>query len=274
MSSAPSHVAIRAVGLGKTYRLAHMERHANLRDLLASPLRLFRLNGATPPAPPLPFGEPPGELRGYGSFWALRDASFELQSGETLGIVGANGAGKSTLLRILARVTRPTEGYAEVSGGVGSLLDIGAGFNAELTGRENVYLSGAILGMRRREIERKFDEIVAFAEVEPFIDMTVKHYSQGMYARIAFAVAAHLDTEILLVDDVFAVGDAAFQERCRRKIADLNRDGRTVVFVSHNMDAVNELCRKAMLVERGRIVERGDAAEITRLHLQRQVGRR
>ena len=273
MSAASSrHVAVRAVGLGKSYRIASMERHGNLRDFLSAPLRRLAGVTTTRPSPPAHYGAPPGEPTGDGGFWALREVSFELQSGDTLGIVGGNGAGKSTLLRILARVTRPTEGHAEVTGGIGSLLDVGTGFNAEFTGRENVYLSGAILGMRRREIDRKFDEIVAFAEIEPFIDQPVKHYSQGMYARIAFAVAAHLDTEILLIDDVFAIADAAFQERCRRKIGDVTRDGRTVLFVSHNMEAVNELCRKAMLVEHGRVIEFGDTAEITRLHLRHQVG--
>src|SRR5882762_5149558 len=176
------------------------------------------------------------------TFWALKDVSLDVHEGEVLGLIGRNGAGKTTLLKILSRITRPTEGWAEIHGRVGSLLEVGVGFHPELTGRENTLLSGAILGMSKAEIERKFDEIVAFAELEKFIDTPVKHYSSGMYIRLAFSVAAHLEPEILLVDEMLAVGDAAFQKRCLGKMGDVAREGRTVVFVSHNIEAVQRLC--------------------------------
>src|SRR5271157_5030714 len=177
----------------------------------------------------------------YEEFWALRDVSFEVRRGEVLGLIGRNGAGKSTLLKLLSRITEPTAGRAEVYGRVGSLLEVGTGFHLELTGRENIYLSAAILGMRRAEIERKFDEIVAFAEIEKFIDTPVKHYSSGMYVRLAFAVAAHLEPEILLVDEVLAVGDLAFQKKCLGKMGEVARGGRTVILVSHNMASIESL---------------------------------
>ncbi|MFN8447797.1 MAG: ABC transporter ATP-binding protein [Anaerolineae bacterium] len=189
------------------------------------------------------------------TFWALQDVSFEVKQGEVLGIIGRNGAGKSTLLKILSRITKPTVGYAEVYGRVGSLLEVGTGFHPELTGRENIFLNGAILGMTRREIQRRFDEIVDFAEVEQFLDTPVKRYSSGMYMRLAFAVAAHLDPEILIVDEVLAVGDAKFQEKCLGKMSEVAKGGRTVLFVSHNMNAVEELCTCAMLLNRGHIVQ-------------------
>lgn len=191
------------------------------------------------------------------SFWALRDASFEVERGAVVGIVGRNGAGKSTLLKILSRITEPTTGYAEIRGRIASLLEVGTGFHAELSGRENIFLNGAILGMKRAEIARKFDEIVAFAEIERFIDTPVKHYSSGMYLRLAFAVAAHLEPEILLVDEVLAVGDAVFQKKCLGKMGEVARQGRTVLFVSHNMGAISHLCDSAMCLESGSIADRG-----------------
>jgi lipopolysaccharide transport system ATP-binding protein len=185
------------------------------------------------------------------TFWALKDVSLEVREGEVLGLIGRNGAGKTTLLKILSRITRPTEGWAEIRGKVRSLLEVGTGFHPELTGRENTYLSGSILGMTKREIDRKFDEIVAFAEIEKFIETPVKHYSSGMYVRLAFSVAAHLEPEILLVDEVLAVGDIAFQKKCMGKMGDVARGGRTVVLVSHNMGAVNALCSRCVIMNSG-----------------------
>src|SRR5260221_518811 len=233
---------IQAEGLGKRYRRPPAEgkgAHAEtLRELftqaLHSPMELLR--------------RPKQE-----NFWALKDVSLEVKEGEVLGLIGRNGAGKTTLLKILSRITRPTEGWAEIRGRVRSLLEVGTGFHAELTGRENTYLSGSILGMTKREIDRKFDEIVAFAEIEKFIDTPVKHYSSGMYVRLAFAVAAHLEPEILLVDEVLAVGDVAFQKKCMGKMGDVSRAGRTIVLVSHNMAAINSLCTRCVLLEGGGI---------------------
>jgi lipopolysaccharide transport system ATP-binding protein len=243
-------VAIRATGLGKRYTLGPRERYVALRDQIMRVLRSpFGGNGA-------------GE-----TFWALKDVSFEVPHGEAIGLIGRNGAGKSTLLKVLSRITRPTEGEADIFGRVGSLLEVGTGFHPELTGRENVYLNGAILGMRRVEIDRKFDEIVAFAEVERFLDTPVKHYSSGMYTRLAFAVAAHLEPEILLVDEVLAVGDAAFQKKCLGKMGEVARQGRTVVFVSHNMGAIRTLCRRALWIADGRIVADGPADAVVSKYL-------
>lgn len=205
--------------------------------------------------------------------WALRDVSFEVKQGEAVGIIGRNGAGKTTLLKILSRITRPTAGYAEIRGRVGSLLEVGTGFHPELTGRENIFLNGAILGMRRNEIKRKFDDIVAFAEIEKFIDTPVKHYSSGMYVRLAFAVAAHLEPEILLVDEVLAVGDAAFQRKCLGKMSSVAGEGRTVLFVSHDMAAVQSLCSRVLLIEGGQIAADGaPLAVIGRYTSQVQAG--
>ena len=186
-------------------------------------------------------------------FWALKDVSFEVQPGEVIGIIGRNGAGKSTLLKVLSRITEPSEGWIEMRGRVGSLLEVGTGFHPELTGRENIYLNGAILGMSRREIARKFDEIIAFAEIEKFLDTPVKRYSSGMFVRLAFAVASHLEPEILIVDEVLAVGDAAFQKKCLGKMDKVSRTGRTVLFVSHNMAAIKALCHRAILFDAGRV---------------------
>ncbi|MBN2466484.1 ABC transporter ATP-binding protein [candidate division WOR-3 bacterium] len=202
------------------------------------------------------------------TIWALEDVSFEVKQGEILGIIGGNGAGKSTLLKIISQITAPTSGCIKAKGRVGSLLEVGTGFHPELTGRENIYLNGAILGMKRAEVDRKFDEIVAFSEVGQFIDTPVKRYSSGMYVRLAFAVAAHLDPEILLVDEVLAVGDAAFQRKCLGKMGDVAKGGRTVLFVSHNMASVNNLCNRGVLVTSGRVEMSGPVEDVTRHYLQ------
>jgi lipopolysaccharide transport system ATP-binding protein len=208
---------------------------------------------------------------GHEPFWALDGVSFEVQPGEVLGVIGRNGSGKSTLLKILSRITKPTTGLARIDGRVGSLLEVGTGFHPELTGRENVFLNGSILGMSRPEIRRKFDEIVAFAEVEQFLDTPVKRYSSGMYVRLAFSVAAHLEPEILIVDEVLAVGDATYQRRCIDRMARLAAEGRTVVFVSHNMDLIPRLCDRALLLDAGRNVRHGPATEVMRHYLDRQL---
>jgi lipopolysaccharide transport system ATP-binding protein len=239
--------AVQVKGLGKRYRIGERQQYKALRDVLADALtaparaadRLLRGQGREP--------QPDRTI------WALKDVSFEVAHGEVLGIIGRNGAGKSTLLKILSRITEPTEGEVRLRGRVGSLLEVGTGFHPELTGRENIFLNGAVLGMTRAEIERKFDEIVAFAEVERFIDTPVKHYSSGMAVRLGFAVAAHLEPEILLVDEVLAVGDAAFRQKCLGKMGDVAREGRTVLFVSHNMAAVENLCSRALLLEDGQV---------------------
>jgi lipopolysaccharide transport system ATP-binding protein len=235
-----SYTAIRVDNLSKQYRIGGpQKKYETLRDTLANTL-------ATPlrRAGKLLRGQATGAAELDATIWALRDVSFKVQRGEVVGIIGRNGAGKSTLLKILSRITEPTLGVAEIRGRVGSLLEVGTGFHQELTGRENIYLNGAILGMKRHEIEHKFDEIVAFAEVEKFIDTPVKHYSSGMHLRLAFAVAAHLEPEILLVDEVLAVGDAAFQKKCLNKMEDVGQQGRTVLFVSHNMPAITRLCER------------------------------
>jgi lipopolysaccharide transport system ATP-binding protein len=239
--------AIRAEKLGKRYRIGERETYRALRDTLTgavtAPLR--RLRSSRQPATD-------------NTIWALRDVSVEVAPGEVLGVIGHNGAGKSTLLKILSRITEPTEGRAEVRGRVGSLLEVGTGFHPELTGRENIFLNGAILGMQRAEIARRFDEMVAFAGVERFIDTPVKRYSSGMYLRLAFAVAAHLEPEILLVDEVLAVGDAAFQKKCLGRMSEVAREGRTVLFVSHNLPSVEKLCQRVIIVDGGRLVMQGD----------------
>ncbi len=206
--------------------------------------------------------------------WALKDVSFEVKDGETLGIIGRNGAGKSTLLKILSRITKPTSGTAEIRGRVGSLLEVGTGFHQELSGRENIFLNGAILGMKRTEIEAKFDEIVAFSEIEKFIDTPVKHYSSGMYMRLAFSVAAHLEPEILIVDEVLAVGDIGFQKKCLNKMRDVGQKGRTVLFVSHDMQAVSRLCSRAIWIKDGKIAKDGETSAVVGeyLHEQSQTG--
>ena len=242
-----SEIAIRVDGLGKRYRIgARKQRYKTLREsvsaLAGRAARRLRQRGAEPAS----------------SIWALRDVSFDIKRGEILGVIGRNGAGKSTLLKVLSRITEPTEGQAEIHGRIGSLLEVGTGFHPELTGRENIYLNGAILGMRRAEISRQFDEIVSFAEVEQFVDTPVKHYSTGMYLRLAFGVAAHLSTEILLVDEVLAVGDAGFQKKCLGKMGEVAETGRTVLFVSHNMDAIRRLCTSVCLMRNGRLAGIGE----------------
>jgi lipopolysaccharide transport system ATP-binding protein len=246
-----SVVAVRGEGLSKRFRLgAAVQGRLTeaVSDVLERPLRSLTGNGRQP--------------REY--LWALKDVSFEVDEGEVVGFIGRNGAGKSTLLKVLSRITEPTEGYADIRGRVGSLLEVGSGFHPDLTGRENVYLYGTVLGMRKREVARKFDEIVAFAEVEQFIDTPVKRYSSGMYMRLAFAVAAHLEPDILIVDEVLSVGDYAFQKRCLGKMEQVASSGRTVLFVSHNMPAVASLCERAYLLEKGRIVGSGPADEVVR----------
>ena len=267
---------IRVEGLGKRYRLGEGIRHTALRNLLGdalrAPLRLLTSSSHASNDP-----ERAGSFavdasitaNGSSRFiWALKDVNFEVHQGEVVGLIGRNGAGKSTLLKILARITRPTEGHAEIHGRVGSLLEVGTGFHAELTGRENVYMSGAILGMRKAEIDRKFDEIVAFSEVERFLETPLKHYSSGMQVRLAFAVAAHLEPEILFVDEVLSVGDASFQKKCLGKMGDVAREGRTIVFVSHNMAALRKLCPRAVRIQGGRIVESGNSDEVVNHYLQ------
>lgn len=246
-----SDIAIRVEGLSKQYRIgARQERYKALRDsiteAMAAPFRR---------AASLLRGQATGAAELNETIWALRDVSFEVKQGEVIGVIGRNGAGKSTLLKILSRITEPTKGYAEIYGRVGSLLEVGTGFHPELTGRENIFLNGAILGMRRREIERKFDEIVAFAEIEKFIDTPVKHYSSGMYMRLAFAVAAHMESEILLIDEVLAVGDVAFQNKCLEKIGKVAKAGKTVIFVSHNLTAVTALCRRGVMLDSGEVIK-------------------
>jgi lipopolysaccharide transport system ATP-binding protein len=242
-----TQVVIHAEGLGKRYRRGLHAERGLLRDSLSrfarSPFSVFRRSREEP-------------------FWALQDVSLEVREGEVLGLIGRNGAGKTTLLKILSRITRPTTGWAEIHGRVGSLLEVGTGFHLELTGRENTFLSGAILGMGKREIERKFDEIVAFAELEKFIDTQVKHYSSGMYVRLAFAVAAHLEPQILLVDEVLAVGDINFQKKCLGKMGDVARGGRTVVLVSHQLNQIRRLCQRAVWIDGGEIRQDGPTHEV------------
>ncbi|MCI0524582.1 MAG: ABC transporter ATP-binding protein [Acidobacteria bacterium] len=244
--------AIKTESLSKLYHLGESAGfNRTLRDTLVD--SLHRLN-------PLSRYKNNGKANGQADLWALDDVSFEVRPGEVTGVIGRNGAGKSTLLKILSRITEPTRGRAEIYGRVGSLLEVGTGFHPELSGRENIYLNGSILGMTRSEIESKFDEIVAFAELERFIDTPVKRYSSGMYVRLAFAVAAHLEPEILLVDEVLAVGDAAFQKKCLGKMSDVARHGRTILFVSHNTAALLNLCHRGILLEKGRLVA-NDAIE-------------
>ncbi|HZI49043.1 MAG TPA: ABC transporter ATP-binding protein, partial [Pyrinomonadaceae bacterium] len=236
--------------LSKQYRLGTTSYSHDLREAFAARLRA-----------PLRFKASDNQTSNQ-AVWALRNVSFDVEPGEVVGIVGPNGAGKSTLLKILSRITEPTSGRAELHGRVGSLLEVGTGFHPELTGRENIFLNGAVLGMKRVEIERRFDEIVAFAEIDRFLDTPVKRYSSGMYMRLAFAVAAHLDPEILLVDEVLAVGDAQFQAKCLGKMNDVARGGRTVLFVSHNLASVLTLCRRSLLVKDGGIFCDGPSSEV------------
>jgi lipopolysaccharide transport system ATP-binding protein len=263
-----SNIAIRVENLSKLYKIgARRNRHDTLRDHLAHGVKsLFSRNGHH--SPPSAERLAHDVLQPSDTFWALKDVSFEVKRGEVIGIIGRNGAGKSTLLKILSRITEPTSGFAEIHGQVGSLLEVGTGFHPELTGRENIYLTGAILGMKKAEIESKFDEIVAFSEIEKFIDTPVKRYSSGMYVRLAFAVAAHLDPETLIVDEVLAVGDASFQKKCLGKMGDVAKEGRTVLFVSHNTVAVQNLCQRTILLDGGRVSFEGDTHRAMGIYLQ------
>jgi len=250
-----SDVAIRAVGVGKQYRIGQRQQYKALRDTLTnaivSPFRTMHSLCATAIR----------KRTTETALWALKDISFEVNTGEVVGVIGCNGAGKSTLLRIISRITEPSEGYVDLCGRVGSLLEVGTGFHPELTGRENIYLNGSIIGMKKLEIARKFDEIVDFAEIEQFLDTPVKYYSSGMYMRLAFAVAAHLEPEILLVDEVLAVGDSAFQQKCMGRMNEVRREGRTVLFVSHNMAAIRSLCSKCLVFHRGQLMHVGQPDE-------------
>jgi lipopolysaccharide transport system ATP-binding protein len=255
-----SDVIIKVEGLGKSYRLHHQRQdgYVALRDVLTEKARAIGRKV-------LGKGQTVQDLDE--EFWALRNISFEVRQGEVLGIIGRNGAGKSTLLKILSRITEPTEGRVRIRGRVASLLEVGTGFHPELSGRENIYLNGAILGMTRAEVRRKFDEIVAFAEVEKFLDTPVKRYSSGMYVRLAFAVAAHLEPEILVVDEVLAVGDVEFQKKCLGKMQNVSKSGRTVLFVSHNMAAIETLCAKGIYLHRGKIRILGGVREVVHQYL-------
>jgi lipopolysaccharide transport system ATP-binding protein len=258
-----SDTIIKVEGIGKKYRIRHKqpERYSALRDVISE--RVWRVlrpqKSGTASAPAIE------------DFWALKDVSFEVKRGEVIGIIGRNGAGKSTLLKILSRITEPTEGYVDIDGHVASLLEVGTGFHPELTGRENIYLNGAILGMSRVEIKRKFDEIVTFAEIDKFLDTPVKRYSSGMYVRLAFAVAAHLEPEILIVDEVLAVGDLEFQKKCLGTMRDVSRAGRTVIFVSHNMAAVRALCTNGLFLKDGSVQLKGTIEHITDAYLSNSM---
>lgn len=249
--------------LYKKYRIGRILPYYTLSDILAElykkPARIFRkkkmgVNGLY-----------------EDEFWALNDISFDVNAGEAIGIIGKNGMGKSTLLKILCRITPPTKGEVRLRGRVASLLEVGTGFQQELTGRENIFLNGAILGMKQKEIKKKFDEIVGFAEIDKFLDTPVKHYSSGMYTRLAFAIAAHLDPEILIVDEVLAVGDTSFQKKCLFKMENTTQQGRTVIFVSHNMKAISDLCNRTMLIKNGLIIALGETDKIVRLYNQENI---
>ena len=258
-----NNLAIHVENLSKQYRIGERQApYHSLRETLATAVTdlsrrlvsIFRSSTAR-------------GSDGDNTIWALNDVSFEIKRGEIVGIIGGNGAGKSTLLKILSRITEPTKGFADIHGRVGSLLEVGTGFHGELTGRENVYLNGAILGMRKAEITRKFEDIVAFAEVEKFIDTPVKHYSTGMYLRLAFAVAAYLESEILIVDEVLAVGDVNFQRKCLDKMQDVGQHGRTVLLVSHNMSAITRMCDRAILLNEGTVIKDGPSTEVVSAYL-------
>ncbi len=264
-----SDLVIHAEHLSKRYYLGEGGRglftykclRDTVSDILSAPLRWFRN-----PRSPI-FNQNSDNM-----IWALKDVSFQLKRGEIVGIIGRNGSGKSTLLKILSRITPPTEGCAKIRGRIGALLEVGTGFHPELTGRENIFLNATILGMKKREIERKFDEIVDFAEIEKFIDTPVKHYSSGMYVRLAFAVAAHLEPEILIVDEVLAVGDANFQKKCLNKMQDAGQKGRTVIFVSHNMPAITRLCERVILLDEGKVIKDGSSHQVVKAYLGSGLG--
>jgi lipopolysaccharide transport system ATP-binding protein len=258
-------IAIRVDNVSKSCRITHQSKKDDLRELISAACRSVfhrERRGNSTPDPSKGSSE---------EFWALKDVSFDVQRREVLGVIGRTGAGKSTLLKILSRITRPTRGSVEIMGRVGSLLEVGTGFHPELSGRENIYLNGAILGMRQTDIARKFDEIVAFAEIERFLDTPVKRYSIGMYTRLAFAVAAHLEPEILIMDEVLAVGDAQFQKKCLGKMGEVAQGGRTILFVSHNMNAISRLCGKAVWLEGGRINRMGRSDPVIKEYLYDDV---
>ena len=276
-----SDIAVRVENLSKLYRIRERRRYRTLRDTIAETFAApFRRRSQVSPFAirnPQSVDNSPSAIRHSQSetIWALKDVSFEIKYGEVVGIIGRNGAGKSTLLKILSRITEPTEGEARIYGRVGSLLEVGTGFHYELTGRDNIYLNGAILGMKKAEIDRKFDEIVVFAEVENFLDTPVKHYSSGMHMRLAFSVAAHLEPEIVIVDEVLAVGDEAFQKKCLGKMGEVAKEGRTVLFVSHNMLAVERLCTRGILLHTGGVNYEGSPGEaIEKYVVSFQVGGR
>lgn len=256
-----SDIAIRVENLGKRYRIGEVVGYKTLRDTIArTVVAPFRRRGHDPTGAP-----GPGSVSRF--IWALKEVSFEVKRGEVVGIIGSNGAGKSTVLKILARITTPTEGMAAIYGSVGCLLEVGTGFHPELTGRENIYLNGAVLGMTRNDIARRFDEIVEFSGVKKFLDTPVKHYSSGMSVRLAFAVAAHLEPEVLIVDEVLAVGDVEFQKKCLGKMHAVAGEGRTVIFVSHAMEAVKSLCARTILFSEGRIAMDGETALVVARYL-------
>jgi lipopolysaccharide transport system ATP-binding protein len=264
-----SDIAIRVEGLSKQYRIGRRESYRALRDTLTDAIQApFRAAASR-----LNSTKAQSAAEAAESYiWALKDVSFEVKHGEVVGIIGRNGAGKSTLLKILSRITKPTEGYAAMYGRIGSLLEVGTGFHPELTGRENIYLNGSILGMKKVEIERRFDEIVAFAEIEKFLDTPVKRYSSGMYVRLAFAVAAHLEPEILVIDEVLAVGDFAFQQKCIKKIGHVAKSGHTVLLVSHNLSILNEVAESAIWLDQGHILESGQVEPVIRSYLATGLG--
>jgi len=256
-----SSIAIRAEGLSKRYKLGSSASYKTLRESLPGFVR-----DAARKVRALGSGSAQDDI-----FWALRDVSFDIGHGEVVGVIGRNGAGKSTLLKILSRITWPTEGHALIHGRVGSLLEVGTGFHPELSGRENIFLNGAIMGMRKAEIAARFDEIVAFAEVDKFVDTAVKHYSSGMYVRLAFAIAAHLEPEILIVDEVLAVGDLAFQQKCLGKMSEVSRAGRTILFVSHNMAVLEKLCQRAIVLQNGEIDYQGDTEDAIHHYMNKML---
>jgi lipopolysaccharide transport system ATP-binding protein len=245
-----SNTVIKVENISKCYRIGEMGGYKTLRDILGGVLAMpFNHNGKQ------------GSSKNK-SIWALKDVSFEIQQGETVGIMGRNGSGKSTLLKILSRITNPTKGQAVICGSIGALLEAGVGFNSELTGKENVYLNGTILGMGKKEIRKKYDDIVEFANIGGFLDTPIKHYSSGMKMRLAFSIATHVKPDILLIDEVLAVGDAEFQKKCLQKLHDITQEGRTVLFVSHNLSAVKSLCSRAIVLENGQVIEDGNATNI------------
>ncbi len=258
-----SEYAIRCDQISKEYTIGERETYGSLRENISNTLTASfrRVIGSLSSQE----GETADDER---SFWALKDVSFDVRHGEVVGIIGRNGAGKSTLLKVLSRITKPTRGQIEIHGRIGSLLEVGTGFHPELTGRENIFLNGTILGMKRREIRAKFDEIVAFAEIDKFLDTPVKRYSSGMYVRLAFAVAAHLEPEILIIDEVLAVGDAQFQKKCLGKMGEVSKQGRTVLFVSHNMTAVTQLCTHTIMLASGQVVDNGETTQVVAHYLK------